>query len=117
MNVLQFTAAVHEEVQDMVLKVCTSPLQAFGVTAVLALVDFRVAQLASQYADQAVMLGVLDKDTSEVNLDAIEHVILHGTTWPQQIGPFKFDQADAEKVLAAVRIQDKALHQQQKEAQ
>lgn len=118
MNVIQFTAVVHEELQDMFLKVCASPLQALGVTAALALMDFRIAQLASQYADQAAMLGVLDKTTGEVNLDAVEYVVTHGVTWPQQVGPFKVDKSDAEKVLAAVRIQDNVLRQpQQKEAQ
>lgn len=118
MNVIQFTAVIHEEIQQMVLPVCASHLQALGVTAALALMDFRIAQLASQYADQADMLGLLDKKTGEVNLDAVEYVVTHGVTWPQQIGPFKVNKSDAEKVLAAARIQDKALRQpQQKEAQ
>lgn len=109
MNIIQFTAAVHDEVQKMVLPVCASPLQAFGVSAVLSLVDFRISQLAAQYADQADMLGVIDRKTGNVNLAAVEHVLLNGTQWPQQVGPFKFDKADAEKIIAAIKIQDQAL--------
>ena len=114
MDVIQFTAAVHDEVQKMVLPVCASPLQAFGVSAVLSLVDFRISQLAAQYAEQADMLGVIDRKTGEVNLAAVEHVLLNGTQWPQQVGPFKFDKADAEKILTAVKAQDQALKGQSK---
>ena len=114
MDVIQFTAAVHDEVQKMVLPVCASPLQAFGVSAVLSLVDFRISQLAAQYAEQADMLGVIDRKTGEINLAAVEHVLLNGTQWPQQVGPFKFDRADAEKIMAAIKIQDQALQGQAK---
>ena len=114
MDIVQFTAAVHDEVQKMVLPVCASPLQAFGVSAVLSLIDFRISQLAAQYAEQADMLGVIDRKTGEVNLAAVEHVLLNGTQWPQQVGPFKFDKADAEKIMAAVKAQDQALQGQTK---
>lgn len=115
MNVIQFTAAVHDEVQKMVLPVCASPLQAVGLSAVLSLVDFRIAQLAAQYAEQADMLGVIARNTGEVNLAAVEHVLLNGTQWPQQIGPFKFDKSDAEKLMAAVKKQAEALKPPQME--
>ena len=114
MDIVQFTAAVHDEVQKMVLPVCASPLQAFGVSAVLSLVDFRISQLAAQYAEQADMLGVIDRKTGEVNLAAVEHVLLNGTQWPQQIGPFKFDKADAEKIMASIKAQDQSLKGQAK---
>lgn len=109
MDVIQFTAAVHDEVQKMVLQVCVSPLQAVVVSAVLSLVDFRISQLAAQYAEQADMLGVIDRKTGEVNIAAVEHVLLNGTQWPQQIGPFKFDKSDAEKIISAIKKQAEAL--------
>ena len=107
MNVLQFTAVLHDELQKMILPVCTSPLQALGVSAVLTLADFRIGQLAAQYVEEADLFGVIDKKTGEVNLAAVEHVLLNNPqmTWPQQIGPFKFEKSDAEKLIAAVKIQ------------
>ena len=89
-------------------------VQAFGVSAILSLVDFRISQLAAQYAEQADMLGLIDRKTGNVNLAAVEHVLLNGTQWPQQVGPFKFDKADAEKIMAAVKAQDQTLKGQAK---
>ena len=117
MNILQFTAVVHDELQKMIYPVCNSVWQAAGVSAFLTLADFRIGKLAAQYQDEADMLGLIDKKTGEVNLAAVEYVILNTKqllTLPQQIGPFKFDKAAAEKIMAAVKAQDQALKGQSK---
>ena len=107
MNVLQFTAVLHDELQKMILPVCSSPLQALAVSAVLTLVDFNIGQLAAKYVEEADMFGVIDKKTGEVNLAAVEYVLFNTPqiTWPQQIGPFKFEKTDAEKLVAALKTQ------------
>jgi len=105
MNIIQFTAALHDELNKLILPTCNSPLQAIGVGVVLSAVDYRIGQLASQHAEEANALGLIDSKTGEVNLEAAEHILLNGLQWPQQVGPFKFDKTDAQKVIAAIKLQ------------
>lgn len=104
MNVIQFTAALHDELNKMILPACVSPLQQIGVGLALAAIDFRIGQLASQYANEAGALGLIDKN-GEVNMAAAEHILLNGMQWPQMVGPFKFDKTDAEKILTGIKAQ------------
>ena len=104
MNVIQFTAALHDELNKMILPTCVSPLQQIGVGLALAAVDFYIGQQAAKYANEACSLGVIDKN-GEVNLAAAEYILLNGFQWPQMAGPFKFEKADAEKILAGIKAQ------------
>lgn len=113
MNVVQFTAALHDELNKMILPTCVSPLQQIGVNLALTAMDYRIGELAAAHAEEASALGLIDKN-GEVNLVAAEYTILNGFKWPQMLGPFKFDKTDAEKILTAVKAQDQALKGQQK---
>lgn len=113
MNVVQFIAALHDELNKMILPTCVSPLQQIGVNLALTAMDYRIGELAATHAEEASALGLIDKN-GEVNLAAAEYTILNGFKWPQMLGPFKFDKADAEKIMAAVKIQDQALQGQTK---
>lgn len=104
MNVVQFIAALHDELNKMILPTCVSPLQQIGVNLALTAMDYRIGELAAAHAEEASALGLIDKN-GEVNLAAAEYTILNGFKWPQMVGHFKFDKADAEKILAAVKVQ------------
>ena len=114
MNIIQFTAALHDELNLLILPTCTSPLQQIGVNLALTAMDYRIGELAAAHAEEASALGLIDKN-GEVNLAAAEYTILNGFKWPHMFGLFKFDKADAEKIMAAIRKQAEALEPPQLE--
>ena len=100
MKVIEFMAAMHEEIQNMIFEQCT-PIEKVMVGLTLGALDFKAGQFVAENGQMLTKLGVISED-GDVDLDCAEHALL-GLEWPQKVGAFKFDKADAEKIMSAVK--------------
>ena len=101
MKLLEFTAALHDEIQKMVFPKCNS-LEQLGVGLTLGMVDYKIGQLAAENADIAVKMGLVSSE-GDVNLDCVEHMLKTGIQWPFKVGPFTFSADDAKSIMAAIK--------------
>jgi len=105
MKLLEFTAALHEEIQNMIFPKCNT-LEKVGIGLTLGMIDYKIGQLVSGNADFARNLGLLN-ETGEVNLDCVEHALTSGLSWPMKLGPFTFSVDDAKTIVNAIRAKAK----------
>ena len=101
MKLLEFTAALHEEIQKMIFPKCNM-LEQVGIGLTLGMLDYKIGQLVSSNADFVRNLGLIN-ETGEVNLDCVEHALLSGLSWPMKLGPFTFSTDDAKSIVSAIR--------------
>ena len=100
MKLLDFTGALNEEVNKLLPENCNG-IQRFFLGMAMGMLDFKIGQSMTAFQEQAAEWGIISPE-GDVNMDCVEHMV-KAVKWPVKIGPFKFDAADAEKVMAGLR--------------
>ena len=90
----------HEEVQKLIFEHC-NPFEKALVGLAIGALDYKAGEFFGKNADALKQSGIIDAD-GKVDLECAEHALL-SLEWPQAIGQFKFDKADAEKVMSRIK--------------
>lgn len=115
MKLIEFTAYLHEELQNMIFPKCNT-LEQIGIGLTLGMVDYKIGQILAQNADFVQTFGLIDGATGDVNLDCVEHAMNTGLKWPMKLGPFTFDEKDVKSIMQSIRERDPQYRTAQKQS-
>ena len=115
MKLIEFTAYLHEEIQNLIFPKCNY-LEKIGIGITLGMVDYKIGEILAQNADFVQTFGLIDSTTGDVNLDCAEHALNSGLTWPLKLGPFTFDEKDLKSVMQSIRERDPQYRNAQKQS-
>lgn len=100
MNVLEFTAAVHNELQNLLFP-RFDIVGKIGVAGLLGMLDYNIGLLASSHADTAKQFNLIDAQ-GNVNLDCAECMV-RSLPFPITYGVISISKEDAERVISNIK--------------
>ena len=100
MNVLEFTVAVHSELQNLLFPKF-GLVGKVGVASLLGMLDYNIGLLAAQNAETAKQFHLLDEN-GNVNLDCAECMI-RSLPFPLSYGLISIQKEEAEKIMQNIK--------------
>ena len=100
MNVLEFTAAIHSELQNLLFP-RFGTLGRIGIGGLLGMLDYNIGLYAAQKAESAKLFHLLDEN-GNVNLDCAESMILN-LPFPLSYGPISIQKEEAAKIMQNIK--------------